>query len=246
MTLAMSAQTFQRRATIVNGGSRDQGHCTVEVTVDDSADIEIRGSDATLRNTKGQPPQWRRFECTAPMPANAPNLTFSGVAGRGRQGLVRDPRNNGGTAVVQIQDSEDGADIYAFDLYWGAPRGPATSFRDPRDDRRDDSRDRSFEGPGQPSFERRGDRFTKEQAVQVCQDSIRQQAIDRFGTPNIDFRRIAMDDNPGRQDYVNGELAVRRRFGRQNLYRFTCSVNFDTGRVRTARIDQFETQYYPR
>src|SRR6185295_11435959 len=91
----------QRQATMVGGGSPDRGKCTVEVVVDGVAEVEVRGNTASLRTLQGQPAQWRRFECTGPMPANAANLRFSGVDGRGRQELVRDPRN-GGVAVVQI------------------------------------------------------------------------------------------------------------------------------------------------
>src|SRR6476620_8961644 len=115
VALTMSAQTFQRKATIVGGGGRDRGQCTVEVQVDGSAQVEIRGDTAILRNTSGQPAQWRRFECTAPLPQNPGNLQMADVAGRGRQFMVR---NAGGAAVIQIDDSEGGPDLYAFDLYW--------------------------------------------------------------------------------------------------------------------------------
>jgi hypothetical protein len=82
-------------------------------------------------------------------------------------------------------------------------------------------------------------------AVSVCQDSIRQQASDRFRTPNIDFRDVRADDNPGRRDWIRGEFVIRKRFGRQDVYGFTCSVNLDNGQVRTAHIDQFERRAYP-
>jgi hypothetical protein len=239
MALTMSAQTFQRKATIVNGGGRDQGQCTVEVTVDGSAQVEIRGDNATLRNIKGQPPQWRRFECTAPVPASPTNFQLAPRAGRGSEVLVREPRN-GGSAIVQIEDPQDAQDVYAFDLYWGDRgdrRGPVSGL----DDRRDDRQFRN-DGPDRDSGRRR---FTDTEAVQACKDSVRDQAVRRFGTQNIDFLRTAMDDNPGRRDWVTGELAVRRRFRRDNVYHFSCSVNFDTGQLRSARIDQFESQYYP-
>jgi len=231
VALTMSAQTFQRKATIVGGGGRDRGQCTVEVQVDGSAQVEIRGDTAILRNTSGQPAQWRRFECTAPLPQNPGNLQMADVAGRGRQFMVR---NAGGAAVIQIDDSEGGPDLYAFDLYWGNP--PVSGYRGRQD------RDRDFDGQG--GF-RDGNRFTRREAIQVCQENIRNQAVSRFNTPNITFRRIDIDNNPGRQDWVIGEIAVRRRFGRQSFYNFSCSVNFETGRVRNARIDQFETSDYP-
>jgi hypothetical protein len=246
MALTLSAQTFQRRANMVGGGTRDQGRCSLEVTVDAVAQVEIRGDNATLRNLQGQPPQWRRFECTAPLPPNPINLQLSPQAGRGREFMVSEPRNGNG-AVIQIEDPQDGPGVYAFDLYWGERGGPATGFNERRDDRRDDRsfrNDQPFEGPGVPD-RGPGRRFTENEAVQVCQDSIRDQAIRRFGTQNIDLRRTSLDDNPGRRDWVNGELVVRGRFGRQYFYRFACSVDFDRGQVRSARIDQFESQYYP-
>jgi len=110
------AQSFPRRAAIVGGGGPDR--CTIEVVVDGSAEIEVRGDSAILRNLAGRPPEWRRFDCTAPMPLNPPGFRFSGVDGRGRQTLVRDPRG-GGAAVIRIDDPDGGADKYKFDLFWG-------------------------------------------------------------------------------------------------------------------------------
>src|ERR1700726_2020104 len=113
----MFAQNNQRQATIVGGGGTDRGKCTLEVVVDDVAQVEIRGTTATLRTLTGQPAQWRRFECTGAMPVNPANFHFSGVDGRGRQELTRDPRN-GGVAVVQIEDKDGGTEGYTFDINW--------------------------------------------------------------------------------------------------------------------------------
>jgi hypothetical protein len=66
----------------------------------------------------------------------------------------------------------------------------------------------------------------------------------RFGGPNIQMGRVTMDNNPGRNDWVNGDLSVRRRFGKQDMYHFNCSVNFATGQVRSAHIDQFPANTY--
>lgn len=271
----VSAQS-SRKATMVNGGGPNQGKCTVEVLVDGGAQVEIRGDTATLRDMNGQPPQWRRFECTAALPANPTNFRFAGVDGRGSQSLIRDPRN-GGTAVVQIEDRQGGAEAYTFDLFWG--NGPASfpddrSRNDPRNDPRNvqppvvqdragyDQRgvgqppfveDRSRydqRGPGEPYGDRGGfpnrARFTAEQAVKVCQDSVRTQAYDRFRVRTVQIGRTNVDNNPGRNDWVLGELAVPRRFGRSDTYRFSCSVNLDNGQVRTAHIDQFPVNAYSR
>ena len=212
----VSAQTYQRRAVIRGGGNTNQGKCTIEVVVDGAADVEIRGDSATLRNLSGQPAQWRRFECTGPMPANPGDFRFIGIDGRGRQELIRDP-GNGGVAVVRIEDPHGGAEGYTFDLTWrgGYPAGPD---RDRWDDRGS---------------------FATEQATRGCQEAVRQQAAERLRTPNIAFRRTAVDENPGRRDWVIGVFDVRR-FGRQETYRFSCSVNLDSGRVRSAQFEPME------
>src|SRR5438445_5478473 len=144
LATAVSAQQSQRRATMVGGGDRDHGKCTIEVVVDGAADVDIRGDQGVIRNLSGQPAQWRRFECTGPLPANAPGFRFAGVDGRGRQQLVREPRN-GSPAVIRIEDPQGGSEGYTFDIFWGGgyDRNP----------------------PPPPSR-----RFTTEQAVATCQD----------------------------------------------------------------------------
>jgi len=227
LVLPLNAQTLQHRATITGSGNADRGKCTVEVVVDGTSDIEIRGETGTLRNVSGQPPQWRRFECTSPMPANPVNLQFHGVDGRGRQEMIRDPRN-GGAAVVRISDPSGGAEGYTFDLTWGGGGGGYGPGR-PGDDRRFDDRsgyrDRTPNG-----------RFSADDTLRLCEESVRQEAVRRFNTPNISFRRANVKDNPGPQDWISGIFDVRRR-GMDEAYRFSCAVNFDTGRVRSMRIE---------
>lgn len=114
------AQTYSRRATTIGGIGGDRGKCTIEVVVDGAAEVEVRADTANLRNLAGQPPQWRRFECNAPLPANPVDFRFAGVDGRGRQQLVQDPRNDG-VAVVRIEDPQSGSEAYTFDLFWSNP-----------------------------------------------------------------------------------------------------------------------------
>jgi hypothetical protein len=211
-----SGQTIQRRASLVGGGNPDHGRCTVQVVVDGAAEVEIRGDSALLRNLNGQAPQWRRFECTSIMPPNAPNFRFVGIDGRGSQELVRGPQGNG-PAVIRIQDPEGGADGYTFELSWGG----------------------GFAPPPPPRIEERH-RWTTDEAVKGCQAAVTQQAMDRFHSSNIAFRRTAIDDAPGRQDWVTGFLDIRRGYDRDESYRFSCSVNFDTGQVRSAQIDPLD------
>jgi hypothetical protein len=226
-----NGQTIQRKANINGGGSADRGQCRIEVQVDGAAEVEIRGMNATLRDLSGQPPQWRGFDCTTAMPANPPNMRFIGVEGRGRQEVVREPQS-GGATVVRIQDPEGGAANYAFVLSWGASDRPNYS----------NSPGRGIPPPipgHAPSS-----RYTTEQAIQVCQEAVQQQASDRFRTSNIAFRKTTLDNSPGRQDWVTGLFDIRRGYDRDETYNFSCSVNFDTGAVRSVQIDPIEPGRY--
>jgi hypothetical protein len=127
-----------RRMTFVGGGSPDRGKCTVEVRVDGAAEVEIHGDTADLRNLGGAPPQWRRLECTGPLPRNPREFRFAGVDGRGRQQLVKDPRSDG-SAVVRITDQNGGSEGYTFDIMWGEggpPPPPVQSRGDNHDSER--------------------------------------------------------------------------------------------------------------
>ena len=224
----VQAQTLERTASFLGGGSADRGKCTIGLTVDAAAEVEIRGNRAILSNLAGQPPQWRQFACTGAMPANPADFRFAGISGRGRQILVSDPRNNGGAAVIRIEDPSDGAAGYTFDITWGIGYAQGQS----RGGQNDRGGGRFGGGPGQ--------RFSTQQAIQVCESSIQQQAEQRFRNRNISFRGTALDDNPGRQDWVTGRFDVQRTPGRSETYSFSCSVNFDTGQVRSAQIGALE------
>jgi hypothetical protein len=214
VVLPAGAQNQPRRAIITGGGNPAVGRCEIEVVVDGAAEVEIRGDNAALRNLWGQPPQWRRFQCTSVMPPRPENFRFRGVDGRGRQDLVQDPRD-GRPAVVRIEDRQGGFEGYTFEISWTGAGGPPFT-----------------RGPG--------GRFTASQAIEVCQDAVREQAIERFRTRDVTFRRVNIDDNPGRRDWVVGLLDARPRFGPDRHARFSCSVDFDTGRVRSAQIEPME------
>jgi hypothetical protein len=209
---AQPEQEMRMRANVVGGGGFERGSCRVEVLVDSTARVEIRGREGILRRAGqgGQAPQWRRFECMGEMPANMGEFRFAGVRGRGSVRLVQDPRN-GGVAAVEINDPQSGADVYAFDLIW----------------------DRGYGGGRRE--ERR--QFTTDDAIRGCQDAVRQQAAQRFDARDIEFRRIRTEDNPGPRDMVRGIFDVHHRDGRGEPFRFSCSVNFDSGRVFDARYE---------
>jgi hypothetical protein len=215
VAVPLSAQNQPRRAVIQGGGGPGEGRCVVEVVVDGAAEVEIRGDNAMLRNVWGQPPHWRRFQCTSPMPVNPPNFRFRGVDGRGRQDLVQDPRG-GRPAVIHIEDRNGGREGYTFEIAWNN---------------------------GGPQFDRGpipGGRFTTEQAIRVCQDAARQEAMNRFRTDEVRFDRVNLDDNPGRRDWVVGMMEARPRHGPERRARFSCSVDFATGRVRSVNLEPIE------
>jgi hypothetical protein len=215
----LCAQTAERRANFTGGGGNDAGKCTIEVYVDGSADVEIRGDRGLLRTLSGQPAQWRRFECSGPMPTNPGEFRFSGVDGRGKQELLQDPTRGRGAAVVRIQDSNGGAEGYTFDLMWrGEGFGSSPT--------------------GQPLGGR--DRWgTPNDSTHACQDAVRQRANQRYGFGDIDFRDLDAYDNPGRNDRIMGSFDVRRGNHRdRDTYRFSCSVDLANGRVRGVEISQ--------
>lgn len=233
VTLAgpVGAQT-QMRARMTGGGSGNAGRCYAEVVVDGAAELQVNGDTANLRNLSGAEPQWRRFECTSPMPANA-DVRLN-INGRGRAQLVSSPRN-GGPAIVRIEDSKGGAEVYQLEFQWAnAYAGPAYGNQGYGYGNQGYGDGNQGYGYGNQGYYDRG--MGPERAIQVCRDAIRQEARNRFGTADINFRQINVDDNPGRRDWVVGTIAVRRGW-RDEQFPFSCSVNLDNGRVRQARIE---------
>src|ERR1700684_4016816 len=96
------ANPVSRRATITGGGGN--GRCTIEVSVDHAAEVEISGDTGLLTTTAGQPASWRRFQCNAPLPRNPVDFRFGGVNGRGTVRLIQDPRSTGGRGGGPIYD----------------------------------------------------------------------------------------------------------------------------------------------
>ncbi len=237
-TAAIYAQPFRAQIT---GGSGDRGKCTIEVVVDGSAEVEVRGDTAFLRNLSGRPPQWRRFVCNAPMPADPVDFRFAGVDGRGRQTLVRDPRG-GGPAVIRIDDPDNGSEGYTFDLFWrmggfsSAPPPPAVApGPPPRDDYyrereewyRGDWRGRFFERVRQDidyvernRFGGRGDRYRLDRTRAELSDIQREWAADhRYSRRDLDdviraLAEVVRDNrmNPRDREILEDDLNRLRDF----------------------------------
>ena len=222
MVAPLTAQVAEFRATI-SGGRSDRGKCTIEVEVDGSADVEIRGDRGILRTITGQPALWRRFICNAPLPYDPGEFRFRGIDGRGSQELLRDPRSGRGSAVVRIVDPRGGSEGYTFDLEWRGgnleppppieplPRGRARGFR-------------------------RGGDDTFGVAVSSCQRAVTQR-LEREGYRSIQFQSVSADNRPGRNDWIVGSARAQRApGGRLFDLDFGCSVNFDTGEIRSVDV----------
>ncbi len=137
LTLGITAfaqpyDTFRGRIT---GGSGDRGKCTIEVVVDGSAEVEVFAAEGRMRTLTGASATWRRMDCNMGMPANPAEFKFSPQEGRGKQYIVRAPEENRGIAMVRIEDSAGGSEVYKFDLEWRGTNGGLTSggFGNPND-----------------------------------------------------------------------------------------------------------------
>jgi hypothetical protein len=216
----LTAAGVWRRATITgNGGGNGNGKCTIEVNVDGAAEVEISGDTGQLRTLSGQEAVWRRFQCTAPLPGIPGDFRFVGVDGRGRVQLLRDPRSNGGRAVVRIDDPNGGREGYTFDLQWRGSGGGGWAPGPPPPS--------PGRGPGPGGF-------PMGRAIQVCRDSVTAK-LNQSGYPYVTFESVVPDNNPGRHDWVTGSATGRRRFG-STQFSFSCSVDFASGRVRSVDV----------
>ena len=228
-SLGAQAQVSERRASMRGGGNPYNGKCTIEVVVDGSAEVEIRGDRAVLRNLDGRPPEWRRFECTGVMSPNPGDFRFQGIDGRGRQKLVRDPRGNRGVAVVLLEDPDNGAEGYTFDIMWNAngSSGPGYGNRgnsrdyDPRngpgnDRGRDDGgrfarlfeRTRADLDQARTSFGGRGDEHRLQQVFEELNELQRDYSRGRVNNRHVDdvinaLLRVIRDNRLGRRDRDN-------------------------------------------
>ncbi|WP_321473235.1 hypothetical protein [uncultured Paludibaculum sp.] len=134
-----------RRAAMRGGG--DHGKCTIEVEVDQAAEVAVSGDMGVLRTLSGSPAHWRRLECNAPLPTNPYDFRFRGIDGRGDVDLIQQP-GRGRPAVVRIVDRKGGREGYTFDLEW---RGGDY-------DNRGRDRGRGFWDGGDRDYDRHNDR----------------------------------------------------------------------------------------
>jgi hypothetical protein len=239
-TFQVAAQDERRQAQITGRGGSPK--CTIEVEVDSVADIEIRGAIGRLHTLGGSAATWRRFECNEPMPANPPNFRFRGIDGRGRQTLIGDPQN-GGAAVVRIEDPKSGREGYTFDLEWGGSAGPnfdgpRGGFGNPPPPLPGDRRDRDGYRPPPDR------RFSSSDAVHQCGEAAEGQ-LRRNGYSDARVVNANVDDQPGHNDWIYGTLTGRRGPSSEN-FSFACSVDFEGQRIGAVNVRPATDGYYGR
>lgn len=231
---AVSAQTYQRRATMTGNANANEGKCTIEVVVDGAAEVTIQGDYATIRNLSGQTPQWRRFECNRVMPNNPADFRFRGIDGRGSQDLVRSAQG-GGPAVIRIEDRDGGAEGYTFDVMWSGGVGAYNSS----DRYGGVYNDGGYRGPNYSG---------NIDSQRMCEDAIVREASRRFNTNDIRFVDFQMVNDRARRDRFEGRFEVSRGgFGRSDVYSYACTVNERNGRVQAqigGRDDNWRNDRY--
>lgn len=234
----LPAQSTQTMRANIRGGGGDSGKCTIEVTVDGAADVEIRGDTGRIRTLQGQPSSWRRFECTSPLPSNPVDFRFRGIDGRGNVSLLRDP-SGGGPAVVRIEDRQGGREGYTFDLEWRG--GAYTNNRDPyyNNNRNDPYYNRNRNDPysndnrNDPYYRNnRGRRSEAAQGAAMCQDAVRAKARRDYNVRNPSFTAANVDDLRGNRDRVVGGFQGNRG----EYYEYACTVNPVNGNIRNVEI----------
>src|SRR2546430_13044312 len=107
-----SAASYPRAASFTSNTAADSGQCTVEVVVPGEARVTVQRDSADLDRVSGRSPEWRRFECTSPMPKKPVEFRMETVSGRGTQELVHGAAHHRGKAIVYINDRGHGEDTY--------------------------------------------------------------------------------------------------------------------------------------
>ncbi len=83
----------------------------------------------------------------------------------------------------------------------------------------------------------RSNRYTKETAIRACGDAVQDRLRGR-GYTTFEMRKVAVDDRPGSNDWITGDLVARRGDGDRDRFDFSCSVDFDGGRIRSINVDR--------
>ena len=202
-----------------------KGQCDIRLQIDKEAEVSVRGDAVSVRISAGRDARDDGSECNEPLPGpGLQGFGFEVLDSRGEIILLSTPSpRNGYTAVVRIRDNEGGAGRYHFRLSWrvnGYSGGYSGGFSGGYSER---------SGPPARNL------FGTKEAIQVCQDAVVSRIVDQYRHGDVEIRNIRIDDRPGRRDYVLGEAHARRGFQYAG-FTFVCSVDFESGRVRSVDL----------
>ena len=198
-----------------------KGQCDIRLQVDGEVEVSVRGDRVFIRTISGRDARDDGSECNEPLPArDVRNFNYEVRDSRGEIVLLDQSMRNG--AVVRIRDSKGGEGRYHFRLTWdlsgsSGGGGGGRRFGD-------------FDG-------RRGGSFGAAQAVDLCRSAVQDRIIRDYRFSRVDIRVARADDRPGRNDYIVGE-AIGRRGGSAADFNFVCSVDFNSGRVRSVDVNR--------
>jgi hypothetical protein len=106
------------------GSSPDgAGYCDIELNVDQSFDLLLRGAEVLDEVAAGAArPTGARVACSGPLPAAPVTATVQKTKGRGEVRFVDSPAAaNAYQARIRIDDPAPGTDRYAFRIEWHRP-----------------------------------------------------------------------------------------------------------------------------
>ena len=78
--------------------------------------------------------------------------------------------------------------------------------------------------------------FSRERALRACGDAV-QDRLRQDGYTSFNIRKMDVDNRPGNNDWIVGGLAARRGNYSDN-FEFSCSVDFDAGRIRSINVNR--------
>jgi hypothetical protein len=204
------------RAARMTSGPRGKGQCDIRLQIDQDAEVRVRGDWVSVRTISGRDAHDDGSACSEPLPGPwLRGFNFEVRNKRGDIALLSPPSGrNAYAAVVRIRDSASGAGHYHFRLSWAM-----NAF-----------------SPG-PSDSPPKDHFGVREATEVCREAVTRRIANSHDYSDVDIGHLQVDDRPGRVIYVLG-VANARRHRHATSLTFVCSVDVDSGRVRSVDVNE--------
>jgi len=198
------------RAGRMTSGPLGKGQCDIRLQIDQDAEVRVRGDWVSVRTISGRDARDDGSACNQPLPGPwLREFNFEVRNKRGEIALLSPPsERNAYAAVVRIRDSASGSGHYHFRLSWA----------------------RNAYSPGPSDFGVR-------EATEVCREAVTRRIADSHDYSDVDIRHMQVDDRPGRAIYVSG-VANARRHRQATSLTFVCSVDVDSGRVRSVDVNE--------